>query len=167
MRLLGVLRRSLFPVGGNNVSTVAPGDAVTLTAAVNGGTVTQGLVNFCNAAATYCTDIQLIGSAQLTSAGTATFTLLPGIGVHSYRAVFAGTNAVGASASSAASLTVTGSYPHGDEPDGTGRTGKLFADSYGGSKVVGGGEQCGVVSGYEQWKCFPGFERGGGQVRRR
>jgi FG-GAP-like repeat/Bacterial Ig-like domain (group 3)/Putative Ig domain/FG-GAP repeat len=97
--------------GGNNVSTVAAGNAVTLTAAVNGGTVTQGLVNFCNAAATYCTDIQLVGSAQLTSAGTATLTLLPGMGVHSYRAVFAGTNAVGGSASSAASLTVTGSYP--------------------------------------------------------
>jgi hypothetical protein len=97
--------------GGNNVSTVAAGSAVTLTAAVDGGTVTQGLVNFCNAAATYCTDIQLVGSAQLTSAGTATLTLLPGIGVHSYRAVFAGTNAVGGSASSAASLTVTGSYP--------------------------------------------------------
>ena len=50
--------------GGNNVSTVAAGNAVTLTAAVNGGAVTQGLVNFCNAAATYCTDIQLVGSAQ-------------------------------------------------------------------------------------------------------
>jgi FG-GAP-like repeat/Putative Ig domain/Bacterial Ig-like domain (group 3) len=97
--------------GGNSVSTVTAGNAVTLTAAVNGGTVTQGLINFCNAAATYCTDIQLIGSAQLTSAGTATLTLLPGIGVHSYKAVFAGTNAVGGSASSAASLTVTGSYP--------------------------------------------------------
>jgi hypothetical protein len=97
--------------GGNNVSTVAAGNAVTLTAAVNGGTVTRGLVNFCNAAATYCTDIQLVGSAQLTSAGTATLTLLPGMGVHSYRAVFAGTNAVGGSASSATSLTVTGSYP--------------------------------------------------------
>ena len=98
--------------GGNNVSTVAAGNAVTLTAAVNGGSVTQGLVNFCNAVATYCTDIQLVGSAQLTSAGTATLTLLPGMGIHSYRAVFAGTNAVGGSASSAASLTVTGSsYP--------------------------------------------------------
>ncbi len=96
--------------GGNNVNTVAAGNAVTLTAGVNGGTVTQGLVNFCNAAATYCTDIQLVGSAQLTSAGTATLTLLPGIGVHSYKAVFAGTNAVGGSASSAAPLTVTGSY---------------------------------------------------------
>ena len=97
--------------GGNNVSTVAAGNAVTLTVAVNGGTVTQGLVNFCNAAATYCTDIQLVGSAQLTSAGTATLTLLPGIGVHSYKAVFAGTNAVAGSASSAVSLTVTGPYP--------------------------------------------------------
>jgi hypothetical protein len=97
--------------GGNNVSTVAAGNAVTLTATVNGGAVTQGLVNFCNAAATYCTDIQLVGSAQLTSAGTATLTLLPGLGVHSYKAVFAGTTAVAGSASSAASLTVTGSYP--------------------------------------------------------
>jgi hypothetical protein len=97
--------------GGNTVSTVAAGNAVTLTAAVNGGTVTQGLVNFCNAAATYCTDIQLVGSAQLTSAGTATLTLLPGIGAHSYKAVFAGTSAVVGSGSSATPLTVTGSYP--------------------------------------------------------
>jgi hypothetical protein len=97
--------------GGSTVSTVAAGNAVTLTAAVNGGTVTQGLVNFCNAAATYCTDIQLVGSAQLTSAGTAALTLLPGIGAHTYKAVFAGTSAVAGSGSSATPLTVTGSYP--------------------------------------------------------
>ena len=56
-----------------------------------------------------------------------------------------------------------GALSHGDEPDRTGGTGKLFAHSYGGGEVVDGGERCSVASGYQQWKCFPGFERGGGK----
>ncbi len=96
---------------------VTSGSAVTLTAAVVSGSqkVTSGQVNFCDASVTYCTDIHLLGTAQLTSAGTATIILTPAIGAHSYKAAFAGTPngtaAYAASSSGATSLTVTGLYP--------------------------------------------------------
>jgi hypothetical protein len=94
---------------GGVVTTVTSGSVVTLTATVTaGGTaVTPGQVNFCDAAAKYCTDIHILGTAQLTGAGTATLRFRPGIGSHSYKAVFAGTNNAAASASAAAALTVT------------------------------------------------------------
>jgi hypothetical protein len=47
----------------------------------------------------------------LTSAGTAVLKFVPGGGVHSYNAVFLGTNGDAQSSSSAAALTVNGSYP--------------------------------------------------------
>ncbi len=76
--------------------------------------VTVGQVNFCDASAKYCTDIHLLGTAQLTSAGTAVLKFIPGIGSHSYKAVFAGTphgaTAYAGSASSAVALSVTGAY---------------------------------------------------------
>jgi hypothetical protein len=80
--------------GGNPVTSVPSGSVVTLKASVTaGGTpVTVGQVNFCEALATYCTDIHVLGPAQLTSAGTAELKFRPGIGSHSYKAVFAGTN---------------------------------------------------------------------------
>jgi hypothetical protein len=83
---------------------------VRLTATVTAGTtaLTTGQVNFCDATATYCTDIHLLGSAQLTSGGTATLKFRPGIGSHSYKAVFLGTNTYAGSSSSAAALAVTG-----------------------------------------------------------
>ncbi len=98
---------------GNAVTTVTSGSVVTLTATVTAGStpVAPGQINFCDATAKYCTDIHLLGTAQLTSAGTATLNLRPGIGSHSYRAVFVGTKANAASASMAAALTVTGVYP--------------------------------------------------------
>jgi hypothetical protein len=63
---------------------------VTLTATVASGAtaVTNGAVNFCDATATFCTDVHLLGTAQLTSAGTAAINLRPGIGSHSYLAKF-------------------------------------------------------------------------------
>jgi hypothetical protein len=74
--------------------------------------LTTGQVNFCDATATYCTDIHLLGAAQLTSAGAATLKFRPGVGSHSYKAVFLGTPRGGSvyagSASSASALTVTG-----------------------------------------------------------
>jgi len=99
--------------GGNQVTSVAPGSMVTLTATVASGAtkVTTGTVNFCDATAKYCTDIHLLGSAQLTSAGTAAIKLLPGTGSHSYKAIFVGTSSYVTSSSSTAQLTVTGSYP--------------------------------------------------------
>src|SRR5271170_3038319 len=98
---------------GNPATTVMSGALVILTATVSAGGPpgAPGQVNFCDATAKFCTDIHLLGTAQLTSAGTATLNLRPGIGSHSYRAVFVGTKANAASASTAAALTVTGVYP--------------------------------------------------------
>jgi hypothetical protein len=96
--------------GGNPVTTLASGTAVTLTATVLAGSapVTPGRVNFCDSTATYCEDIHLLGSAQLTGAGTATLTFIPAIGGHSYKAVFVGTTSYASSASGPSALTVTG-----------------------------------------------------------
>ncbi len=98
--------------GGGAVTTVASGSVVTLTATVMAGTTpaTIGQVKFCDAAATYCTDIHLLGTRQLTSAGTAVLKFIPGIGSHSYKAVFLGTTSDAASTSGDAALTVTGKY---------------------------------------------------------
>jgi hypothetical protein len=81
---------------------------VTLTAIVDAGAtaLTLGQVNFCDAASASCTDIHLLGTAQLTSAGTAILRFRPGPGSHSYKAVFLGTLAGAASASAAVGLTV-------------------------------------------------------------
>ena len=99
--------------GSSAVMTVAAGTAVTLTASVKAGTtaLTTGQVDFCDATATYCTDIHVLGMAQLTSAGTATLKLRPALGSHSYKAVFLGTKAYAGSVSGTSALTVTGLYP--------------------------------------------------------
>src|SRR5271154_4151461 len=90
---------------GNAVATVAPGSVVTLTATVTvgGSPTTPGQVNFCDATAKYCTDIHLLGTAQLTANGTAALKSRPGVGSHSYQAVFLGngSNATSSSAPSA------------------------------------------------------------------
>jgi trimeric autotransporter adhesin len=94
--------------GGNAVSSVAGGTVVTLTATVqaNGVALKLGQVNFCDATAASCTDIHLLGTAQLTSAGTAVLRFHPGPGSHSYKAVFLGASNDGASASATIGLTV-------------------------------------------------------------
>ena len=96
--------------GGVVVTSVKAGSLVTLTATVEAGSteVKQGQVNFCDATAAYCTDIHILATAQLTSSGTATYNFRPGIGSHSYKAVFVGTNSYASSASSVSPLTVTG-----------------------------------------------------------
>ena len=101
--------------GGNGVTTVSQGSVVTLTATVmTGGTpVTPGQVNFCNATAKFCTDIHLLGTAQLTANGTATLKFRPGVGSHSYKAVLAEPAGLGPSASTTSSLTVTASQGTG------------------------------------------------------
>ncbi len=100
---------------GSPVTTVASKTVVALTATVTAGStaVKPGQVNFCDATAKLCTDIHLLGTAQLTSAGTASMKFRPGIGSHSYKAVFAGTKSNAASTSSASELTVTATtqYP--------------------------------------------------------
>jgi hypothetical protein len=96
--------------GGNPVTTVASGTVVTLTATVLAGAtpVTAGQVKFCDVTAAHCEDIHLLGSAQLTIAGTAVLRFIPGIGSPAYKAVFVGTTGDASSASGASSLTVTG-----------------------------------------------------------
>ena len=95
---------------GRQTTSVAAGTVVTLTAQVTAGgaNVSPGQVNFCDATAAYCTDVHILATAQLTSSGTATYKFRPGIGSHSYKAVFVGTNSYAVSVSSASSLTVTG-----------------------------------------------------------
>jgi uncharacterized membrane protein len=95
--------------GGTPVTSIAAGSLVTLTAAVSGGTppVTTGQVRFCDATAAFCEDGALLGTAQLTSAGTATLKFIPAMGIRSYKAVFAGTNTNATSVSTASGLTVT------------------------------------------------------------
>ena len=97
--------------GGAPATSVASSSMVTLTAAVSAGStpLTTGQVNFCDAAATYCEDIHRLGTAQLTSAGTAVLRFFPGMGSHSYKAVFVGTHTSATSSSSASALTVTAS----------------------------------------------------------
>ena len=95
---------------GAPATSVSSGTVVTLTAAVQstGAPVTVGQVNFCDATAAHCTDIHVLGTAQLTSTGAASFKFRPGIGNHSLKAVFMGTNGNGGSASIASALAVTG-----------------------------------------------------------
>ena len=97
--------------GGSSVSTVASGTLVTATATVSAGSapLTAGQVNFCDATATYCDPVHLLGSAQLTSGGTASLQFIPGAGSHSYKAVFVGTNANATSTSATSTLAVTAS----------------------------------------------------------
>jgi len=92
---------------GSPVTTVSAGTLVKLTATVSNLSTKVGLVKFCNAAATYCTDINLIGTAQVTSSGTASISLIPGKGNHSYKAIYVGTSTVVASTSGISTLAVT------------------------------------------------------------
>ena len=98
-------------VSSNNV---AVGTVVVFTATVtdqNSAAVTSGQVKFCDATATYCEDAALLGTAQLTSAGTAVVNLRLGLGSHSVKAVFGGTSVDGSSVSTAQTVTVSGQLP--------------------------------------------------------
>jgi hypothetical protein len=66
---------------------------------------------FCDATAAHCEDSALPSTAEMTPAGIATYKFRPGIGSHSYQAIFVGTNSYAKSASAATSLQVTGLYP--------------------------------------------------------
>src|ERR1700722_8006341 len=115
------------------VTSITAGSAVTLTATVSTGTgpVAGGQVNFCDATAASCTDIHLLGTAQLfktdPGAGTAFFTFHPGIGSHSYKAEFAGTpngaQAYEGSTSNTVSLTISGKFPTKTSITGSGDVG--------------------------------------------
>ena len=92
-------------------NSVTAGTVVTFTAAVsNGSPVTTGLVTFCDAAAAFCLNGAMLGTAQLTPSGTAVIKFRPGIGSHTYKAVFKGTTTDLPSTSSTQTLTVSGTY---------------------------------------------------------
>jgi hypothetical protein len=93
---------------GQAVTTVPAQTAVSFTATVTAGgaPITAGQVNFCDATASSCSDINLIGTAQLTSTGTAVYRFVPSSGTHLYKAIFL-ENAGGITSTSPnASLTV-------------------------------------------------------------
>ena len=108
-------------------TSVSVGTVVSLSAIVHAGSaaVSRGQVNFCDASATLCTDIHLLGTAQLTTTGTASLKLRPGKGNHSYKAVFLGTNIDGVSSSGASTLTVTGAAVKFASISQVGRTGSF------------------------------------------
>ena len=62
-------------------------------------TLTTGQVNLCDATAAYCTDVHLLGTAQLTSSGDAVIALRPSVGSHSYYAMFVRQTNLGSSTS--------------------------------------------------------------------
>src|ERR1035441_22672 len=99
--------------GGVPISTITQGTVATLTASVTlasgSANLPPGQVNFCEVQAPplRCTDIHLLGTVQLTSAGTAILNFLPGPGTHNYQALFLGTHLQASNSSGSAELTVT------------------------------------------------------------
>ena len=95
-------------------ASVATGITVTLTAHVtaSGAAVHPGTVTFCNASATHCEDASILGTAQLTTTGTAKLPLRLGAGTYSIKAIFHATpnspTPRAASTSTAQTLTVHG-----------------------------------------------------------
>jgi len=124
--------------------SVASGSVINLTATVKSGNtaVTTGQVNFCDASAKYCTDIHLLGMAQLTKAGTAVLRFHPGIGSHSYKAVFLGTKGEAMSYSIASLVTVIGAHPTATTIAQSGNPGNYTLTA----TVTGFGSQPGLAS---------------------
>jgi Bacterial Ig-like domain (group 3)/FG-GAP-like repeat len=95
-------------------ASVTKGTTVTLTAHVTAGgaAVHPGTVIFCDASAPHCEDSAILGTAQLTTTGTAHLPLRLGTDTYSIKAVFQGTlhraTPRAPSTSAAHSLTVTG-----------------------------------------------------------
>ncbi|MGC1452823.1 MAG: FG-GAP-like repeat-containing protein [Candidatus Sulfotelmatobacter sp.] len=139
---------------GNPVSNVTAGSPITLTATVAAGStaVKQGQVSFCDASAAHCTDIHLLGTAQLTSAGKAQIDLRLGAGSYSYKAEFLGTPkgvvSYAGSVSTVATLSVTGQIPTATTIAQSGPTGNytLTASAYGFTKSTSVGIPTGTIS---------------------
>ena len=90
--------------------TLTHGTPLTFTATVTAGAtqVHPGTVTICDTSFALCSGAAVVGTAQLTSSGRASFKILPAIGTHTYKAVFAGTADYASSTSSYRSVTVTG-----------------------------------------------------------
>ncbi len=97
-------------VSARSVASPTP-VTLTVSAVSNAAPLTTGSITFCDAAsAAGCVDNGLVGTAQLTPAGTATIKTTPAIGTHQYFAVFAGTATAGKAQSTSQTVTVTGLY---------------------------------------------------------
>ena len=94
-----------------STSTVASPAPITLTATVTAGgsPVAEGTVIFCDASATFCEDAAIVGRAQLNG-GNAQYKFIPGIGSHTYKAIFVATTVDAGSTSSPQTVTSTGLY---------------------------------------------------------
>jgi hypothetical protein len=130
------------------VTSVPYGTTVTLTATVTpaSSAITAGQVNFCDGGVAYCEDVHIIGTAQITSAGTATIKVHPLPGSYSYEAVFVGTKGFTGSTSGVSDLTVTGEYPTSTQVALAGTTGTfaLTATVHGSART--GATPAGTVS---------------------
>jgi hypothetical protein len=106
---------------GLGVSSMDAGAVVTLTATVKTGStaVAVGHVNFCDATAPMCSDIHLLGTVPLTTAGTAALKFVPRAGSHSYKAEFVSTVNDNASVSTAQPLLVYGTTTTAIAPSGS------------------------------------------------
>ena len=91
-------------------TSISAGAIVTLTASVASGNtpLNAGQVEFCNAAAAHCEDGALLGSAWVTTSGTATLRRALPVGTTSIKAVYRATNSFSSSASTVQSVSVTG-----------------------------------------------------------
>ncbi len=130
--------------GGNAVTSVTSGTAVTLTAnvAVGGAPVGEGEVEFCDATAALCTDAHVLGTAQLTSSGTAKMNFIPGVGTHSVKAAFAGVSGVAGSVSGVSAVSVSGK-----EPSITGISASGPPGNYTLTATAGGGSAAALPTG--------------------
>jgi len=98
--------------GTSVVTTLTEGALLKLIATVKDSTsalITKGTVRFCDASAAFCTDVHQLGTAQLSSTGTAQLLLTPAAGTHQYRAIFAGYGTVASSQSAISSIKVSAS----------------------------------------------------------
>lgn len=100
------------------------GAVVLLRASVTSGSsaVTHGLVKFCDASASQCAGLSILGTAQLDTLGAAAIHIRLGPGKHSIRAVFCGTPrsnppvAAGASLAQAITIQPSGRVSSGGAP---------------------------------------------------
>jgi hypothetical protein len=132
----------------NPGGTVREGSLVTLTARVwmasGVAAAAPGQVEFCEVkpAPMRCTDIRLLGTVQLSAAGTAVYNFFPGPGTHVYQAVFLGTHVEAASSSSPTTYTVTPYYPTFTTITSSGSPGNYTLTA----SVTGGTVQTGTAS---------------------
>ncbi|WP_158942671.1 VCBS repeat-containing protein [Granulicella sp. S190] len=126
LALLPTLHAQLTPT--QTTLTLSPSASISYTARTTliarvtaaGAPVHPGIVLFCNAKAAHCEDSAILGSAQLTTAGTASLPLRLSPDTYSIKAIFKGTphSAIPRepSISAAQTLTVTGLAPSSVDP---------------------------------------------------